>query len=363
MHKLNIKTKLTLIVGLITTIVATIAVFFIVQIVFYSIENQIKSDLSNHHFDITSLAKPEKSTELATYLRSNDLSLFIFNDKKETVARYGIYRSLNQETLKELTDLPLYIDREILKFGEYDIYTDNNIQVATKNNVLYILKKSFYLTLIILLPIVWIIASIASAYATKVIISPLLKAKNISHELKNPLARVSSSLQVLIDDAPKNMKGQLKKLVDELVQLGGNVDSILSLSLLQKDNKKLENYSNIKRELENHLALIPKDIKVNTKVTSNLVIPVNPSFVSIIIRNLIDNAVKYNVKNGYIKIVSSRKGSKWFLEIKNSTGSKQSKKGYGLGMTIVEDICHNQNLEIDIENLNNIFSVKLRGNL
>ncbi len=229
MQKLNIKTKLTLIVGLIATIVATLAVIFIVQIVFYSIESQIKKDLSNHHTEIQVLATPERSTELASYLRSNDLSLYIFNDNYETVARYGIYRDLDTQTLLEFTNLPIYIDKEIANFGEYDIYSEGNIQVATKNNVLFILKKSIYLTLLILLPIVWLLSVVTSAYATKIIISPLLKATNISHELKNPLVRVSSSLQILIDTAPKSMKTHLKDLSNELIQLGGNVDSILSL--------------------------------------------------------------------------------------------------------------------------------------
>lgn len=363
MQRLNIKTKLTLIVGLITTIVATLAVFFIVQIVFYSIETQIKKDLSKHHSEIAVLAMPEKSMELASYLRSNDLSLYIFNDKNETVARYGIYRDLDDKTLIEFTNLPVYVDKEILDFGEYDIYTQNNIQVSTKNNVLFILKKSIYLTLLILLPIIWLISVIVSGYATKIIISPLLKATNISHELKNPLARVSSSLQVLIESAPLKIKSELKNLSNELIQLGGNVDSILSLSLLQKNNKFKENYTNVKRELDKQIGLIPENIKLHLKINPNLIIPINSSFIGIVFRNLIDNATKYNSKNGYIKIFANKKRKEWIFQISNTTIKKPSKKGYGLGMTIVEDICHNHEIKIDMKNFNNIFSVKLTGKL
>jgi two-component sensor histidine kinase len=363
MQKINIKTKLTLIVGLITTVVATLAVFFIVQFVFYSIERQIKSDLSKHHKDITALAMPEKSMELASYLRSNDLSLYIFNDKGETVARYGIYRNLDNETLFDFTNLPLYIDKEILDYGEYDIYTENNIQVSTKNNVLFILKKSIYLTLLILLPIIWLISVVVSGYATRIIISPLLKATNISHELKNPLARVSTSLQVLIDSAPLVMKRELKSLSNELIQLGGNVDSILSLSLLQKNNNKQEYYTNVKRELDKHLNIIPKNLKIFLKINPNLIIPINPSYMGIVFRNLIDNAIKYNSVNGYIKIYANKKGNDWSFQISNPTSKRPSKKGYGLGMTIVEDVCHNQDIKIDIENSKDLFYVKLKGNL
>lgn len=361
-QKLSLKTKLTLIVGFITTVVATIAVFFIVQIVFYSIESQIKRDLIKYHGEIQNLAKPEKSTELANYLRTNDLSLYIFDDKKEAVAKYGIYRNLDSKTLSEFVMLPQYIDKQILNFGEYDIYTSQNIQVATKNNVLYILKKSFYLSLLILLPIVWIISSFAAAFATNVVLSPLLKAKNISHELKNPLARVASSLQVLIDDTPKNIKEQLNESAKELIQLGGNVDSILSLSLFKKSNNS-ENFTNIKRELDKLTKIVPKAIELKTKISPNLIIPVDSSYINIIFRNLIDNACRYNIKKGYIEIIATKKLTEWSFAIKNSTAKKPSKKGYGLGMIIVEDICHNQNIKMEINNVGNIFSVKLVGKL
>ncbi len=363
MKKLSITSKLTLVVGFISSFIAGLATIFIIQFVFHSIEGQIQNDLSNHHSDIKLLATPEKSEELANYLRSNDLSLFIYNNNQETVARYGIYRNLDSKTLSSFIDISLYEDRNILDYGEYDIYTKDNIQVAVKNNVLYILKKSFYISLVVLLPIVWVIAVIVSNFATKVILSPLLLAKNISHELKTPLARVATTLQVIMDDAPKNIKNKIRYSVDELVQLGNNVDSLLSLSILNKKEDEQNKYTNIKRGIDKFLINIPKDIKQIVTISSNMIIPIDSNYMNIIFRNLIDNAVKYNIDNGYILIKAIKTKSNWFIEIVNPTHHIKNKNGYGLGLTIVEDICHKNNLNYLVDITNKKFIVKIEGKL
>ncbi len=360
MKNLSLTTKLSLIVGAVSTFITALAILLIVQIVFHSIEENIKNDLSIHHLDVKELATPEKSSELANYLRLNNLSLYIYDNNGETIARYGIYRNLDEKTLEEFRHHPLYIDKKILDHGEYDIYNKDNIQVATKNEVLYILKNSFYTSLIILFPIVWIVAILTSIYASKIVLSPLIQAKKISHELKTPLARVVSTLQVLIDDAPRNLKDKLKYSSEELIRLGGNVDSILSLSLLNKNQASGDN-SNLNREIKRILDNIPKKTRMILKISRNVIVPINPSLINIILRNIIDNAVRYNYKNSLILISVKKTAKIWSLEVKNKISTDVTKKGNGLGMTIVKEICHNQNLNIDITKYSQIFSVKIQG--
>jgi two-component system OmpR family sensor kinase len=217
--------------------------------------------------------------------------------------------------------------------------------------------------LLILLPIVWIVSSLVAAFATNVVLSPLLKAKNISHELKNPLARVASSLQLIHDEAPASLKKLIKESANELIQLGGNVDSILSLSLLRKNNGDQDKYTNVKRELDKFKTTIPNNLKLTVKVSKNLIIPLDMNLANIIFRNLIDNAVKYNDKDGYININALKKGKNWTFTIKNSVSKKPTKTGYGLGMTIVKDICHNHDIEFNSFSTENYFLIELRGNL
>lgn len=352
--------KLTLIVGFISTLVMGIAIFFMVEYVFYSTEKNIQNDLSNHYEDIVKLANPAKSEELAVYLRSNDLSLFIFNDKGETIARYGIYRNLNLDALQEYTKLTNYVDKKILDYGEYDIFTKNNIQIANKNTVLYILRNSFYISFIVLLPVIWILSVAAATFANKIVLSPLIKAKNISHELKTPLARVSTTLQTIIDDAPDDIKDKIKYSIDELVQLGGNVDSLLSLSLLKKKTDSAS-ICDLKIEVAKFTKNISDDITVQNNIKKSILVPLSSNYINVIMRNLFHNATKYNRENGFIKIDAFRNSKVWSFNIKNSVTNKIEEKGYGLGMTIVKDICHNNDLKINIDSTNKLFSVKIEG--
>lgn len=366
MLTLKFHNKLTLIVGLIATIVASLSLLAINEIIFSYTESQIKNELKVKHSQIVELAMPEKSQELATFLRSNDLSLFIFDDLGETIARYGIYRDFDVNTLKTFAviakNYPDYQDIDILNFGRFDIYTDQNIQIASKNSVLPVLRKSFFLTLLILLPIVWIISVLAAKLLGKVILSPLLKAKNISHELRTPLARAVSNLQVLIEDSPKNLQKPLKETVNELLGLGLNVDGILSLSSdkpIDSDKK----FANFKKELEKIQIESDKNIKFNKHIPNNLIIPIHSSYLNIILRNLIDNAVKYNIQNGFINLKVTKNSSQWKLYITNSTKKNLKSKGYGLGTTIVKDICHKLDLHLESAKLPNSFTTTITGGL
>lgn len=366
MLALKFHNKLTLTVGLIATIVASLSLFAINEIIFAYTENQIKNELEIKHKQISELAKPEKSQELATYLRSNDLSLFIFDDLGESIARYGIYRDLDSDTLKSFSVIaksyPDYQDLDILNFGKFDIYTDQNIQVASKNNVLPILRKSFFISVLILLPVVWLISILASKILGKIILSPLLRAKNISHELRTPLTRAISNLQVIIEDSPKTVQRSLKQTVNELLGLGLNVEGILSLSS-DKPMDSDKKFVNFKKELEKIQIEVERNIKLNKKVPDNLIIPIHPSYLNIILRNLIDNAIKYNIQNGFINLKAQKTKDMWVFTISNSTKEKTKSKGYGLGTTIVKDICHKLDLNFEATKLPNSFTVTIRGNL
>ena len=83
---------------------------------------------------------------------------------------------------------------------------------------------------------------------------------------------------------------------------------------------------------------------------------------NIIIRNLIENAAKYNKPKGYIYIKTVKYAGNWVMEIKNPT-EKVKAKGYGLGITIIKDICHNQNLLLNISKTRGVFRATISGRL
>jgi two-component sensor histidine kinase len=370
LSKISLAGKLTLLVGSISSFITFLSFVLFIQLIFYSTELQIKNTLSLKHQEVTDLAKPEKSSELANYLRLNDLSLFIFDENNEVVARYGIYRNLDSETLKSLAKAKEYEDRMILDYGEYDMYTKNNIQISSKNTILYILKGSLGKTIIIILPIIWFVSIAVSVFVAKIFISPIMKARNISHELKTPLTRIVSTLQLLIDDVPFNLKEKIKNSYEELLNLGDHVDSILSMYSANKTYSDKISIINISRELNIFLNDIPKTITINAKIEKDISYKIDKNLIHIIFRNLISNAIKYNTKNGYIKIKLKKIKSGWELSMENPTGNRNEtfysslgnedkKESHGLGMTLVKDICHSKNFDIQISNTNNIYKIKI----
>ncbi len=84
---------------------------------------------------------------------------------------------------------------------------------------------------------------------------------------------------------------------------------------------------------------------------------------TIILRNLIDNAIKHNKKNGNIKVFADSDGDKWKFEISNSINhqinihkviERKYKSGpyagYGIGMSIVAQMCKMYDLSLEMEN-------------
>jgi K+-sensing histidine kinase KdpD len=360
---MKLTTKLSLIVGIISTFIAIVSSYAVIQIAFQLTENQIKNNLIAKHKEAGLLATPEKSTQLATYLRSNDLSLLIFDDKKTVVARYGIYRNLNTSALTNLMTFSGYLDKNIENYGMYDIYTEDNIQISTKNNFSSALQNAFGLNILVLSPIILVISLTSSLMVAKIALSPLTKAESISHELKTPLTRAVSSLQLIAEDSPQKLRESINKVTQELIQLGGNVDTLLTLSLYKKKNIALKRTSNIEREFERVKNILPSNLKFFCKIAKDLNVPISSNFINIILRNLLDNAVRYNKPGGYIKFIAQKFPDSWELMLENSKNESGRRMGYGLGMTIVREICHFQKLNLEQEEMNGVYKIKITGKL
>lgn len=356
---MKLTTKLSLIVGTIATFVGIFSSYLVIQIAFHLTENKIKTSLVQKYEDIVSLANPNTSTELATFLRSNDLSLMIFTDNKDVVARYGIYRNLTENQLQEFMLLSGYVDKDIYIYGNYDIYTKDNIQISLKNDYMTTLNNAFGINMILLSPIILLVSILSAIYTTKLVLSPLTQAESISHELKTPLTRAVSSLQVVEDSLPARAKKPINEVTRELIQLGDNVDTLLTLSVYKKKYVRGYKHSHFLEEFNKVKDLVPKHIKLDYKIPSSLVAPVPSSLMHIIMRNLLDNASKFNKVGGFILFTVSGNEKNWELEVENSKSNKNTTNSYGIGMTIVKEICHYQKLHFEQSESLESFRIKL----
>ena len=209
-----------------------------------------------------------------------------------------------------------------------------------------------------------------------------------SHELRTPLAVIKGTLEVLVRK-PRDSKEYEQKItycIQEVDRINTLVDQLLLLARFesQKQAVKLKNtYLNgvmldaISRQSS---AIQSKGIQINCNLTTEYYAHTDEYLLSIVIENLVANAVKYSHPQGMIEIgIESHQESLQILIADNGIGisaadmvkvfgpfyrSKPNEhpeiKGTGLGLSIVKRICSLLDIEIEIvSNENEGTTVKL----
>jgi signal transduction histidine kinase len=137
--------------------------------------------------------------------------------------------------------------------------------------------------------------------------------KSISHDIKSPLKFLTSSINHLSDNININQDEKLKRQI-EMIQLSSDqlyeyVENLIKYSTIFSEGKKLEDksyslYDLIEEKIQifRKIAAAENTIIVNN-VDQNLFIRTNNKALSIIIHNLLDNAIK-NTKNGKVELES-----------------------------------------------------------
>lgn len=364
----------------------------------------------------------ENGLSLGVLLRNRDLTATIIDKDGQVLARYGVDRDLpNELPLVSPVATGQYADIKIADYGVFDTYTVpikagdqvyGYLRIMRKNTELLILRNAVLGVGIVLLPLVWLVSASVAWIMGRRIVAPLhllvkylesirpeederviygspqmdhevwvvsqslnrlitrlhdsLKrqkqiSENISHEFKTPLTRIASSLEV----------GRIVEAKNEVLELGGNVDALLSLALGAKTEANVNIVPIIRRQLKQ----VPLDIKVTSNLPNKLLTPLPSPHAQIVWRNLIDNAIKHNKKGGYIKISGKVATSGWSVEIINSCNNvgvdtakllKRKYKygegaGVGIGMSIVAEMGKLYKLRLEVGQLRGEMRVSLSG--
>ncbi len=204
-----------------------------------------------------------------------------------------------------------------------------------------------------------------------------------SHELRTPLAVIKGTLEVLIRK-PRSTAEYQEKIVfciNEVDRMNNLVDQLLLLARFenQKLSVRIEkiNLNQIVNEILNRFAskiknknsTIIQDFEKDYYIESDLYL------LTIVLNNLISNALKYSNDNSSIYISYNKIKSKTFFEISdNGIGISENEidkvfhsfyrttnstnmpeiKGIGLGLSIAKRICDILNIEIEISSQENI---------
>ncbi|MCL9770243.1 HAMP domain-containing histidine kinase [Flavobacterium sp. HXWNR69] len=198
-----------------------------------------------------------------------------------------------------------------------------------------------------------------------------------SHELRTPLAIMKGTMEVLIRKPRTQQEYEEKILfcISEVDRLNHIVDQLLLLARFenQKQNIKQESiYLNalVLDTLSRFSVKIEKKkLKINTDFVEDCSISSDNYLLSIIVSNLISNAIKYSYEEGEINLILTKNESginftvqdngvgiseqdlnKIFNSFYRSDASKHPEiKGIGLGLSIVKRLCDLLNIRVEVQ--------------
>ena len=182
------------------------------------------------------------------------------------------------------------------------------------------------------------------------------------HELKTPLAIISGNLQIL-RDSPKMDYELVESSLDTIDAMNESISGLLELADLKipEKNKK----TNIVPIVESEIfrAKNIKNVTIENNLTKDFYVSASEKHLSILIRNLLENAIKYNKENGRVMISSEKN----IFTIRDTgigmakddidrifdrfyrINQNSSITGSGIGMTLVDKILKLYDWDIKIQ--------------
>jgi len=128
----------------------------------------------------------------------------------------------------------------------------------------------------------------------------------IPHELRSPLARIRFALDLSkTDSSSTKLRARIEQIdayVDDMHQLIDNTLEFFKLQNKATINKKPLNVIRILDEILNVLEIDINKIKVEINAEKNLILNANPSLFKLVLKNVIENAIRYTDTQIDIKI-------------------------------------------------------------
>jgi len=293
--------------------------------------------------------KQEKLYSL--YLEMKNFSLTLKGDKFETelvsLKEKNFYELL-ENTDSYYIDVPIpFVEEEVLRI-KYSKEKFRKELFMSAEPTIYIYGLSILLIIVL--------SSLFSIYS----ISPLRRAyslldesvKDIIHDINTPISSILINMKIL-KSKYKNDE-DVENTILAIKQLSNIYNN---LKTLIKETEKNIQEVNLKEVIETEINFFKKlypEIKVETDL-KDLKITVNKIVVERIIMNLLSNAFKHNVKDGYVKVKLDKK-----LVIKNSSPYiknpdklfdryyRESDRGIGIGLSIIKKLCSEIGWEVNI---------------
>ncbi|MDR3006750.1 MAG: HAMP domain-containing histidine kinase [Sphingobacterium sp.] len=203
---------------------------------------------------------------------------------------------------------------------------------------------------------------------------------NMTHEFKTPVATIMIASESLKDPDINADHMRVQKLAniiyDENVRLGNHIERVLDLARLEKETLKLDQVevhindllSAVTDSMQLRMQNIAGKFSIDLAATKDIVIGDELHF-SNVFYNLLDNAIKYSKGDLHVNINSKNVGDTIVVTIADNgigmsrdhlqkifdqfyripTGNVHNVKGFGLGLSYVQDILRRLNGKITVK--------------
>lgn len=201
-----------------------------------------------------------------------------------------------------------------------------------------------------------------------------------AHELRTPLAGISTQLQVAILKSDKSDNESLKKAEIALKQLSSMLDQLLMLARL--DAKQIPTVSTTTDGLKiTEKAIAPlrvladeKKISIKTEAKAGKTVNLPEELLILALRNVIKNSIQFSSAGQEVTITTVTDNEKLIFQIEDSAGGvppttlpyitarfvhDKGKGNFGLGLSITNSIVEFLNGELSIENTMRGLRIKL----
>lgn len=198
-----------------------------------------------------------------------------------------------------------------------------------------------------------------------------------SHELQTPLSIVKARLELLQQNNQNSMKDteliqSVSNAVDRVIRLNRFMLTIAKINNDQFPAGKLLSINDyINDFLQAYEDMVEmKNLKIRKLHSADLKLYLHPLLAEMLTSNILSNAIRYNIKNGYIRIQTTDSTLSVTNPYNNTipagdlfvrfNKSGHEKEATGLGLAIVKSICEKNNLDIRIDITTNEFHIQLK---
>ncbi len=318
----------------------------------------------------------KQKEEMITLINSLNQGLIVINSE-------GIIKIINKKSLAIFNE---NLDNVIEKNYVY-LFRDLHLQdlikdvLIKKNTNKYLLnmESQIYKCVLVFTPSFWTNGGVIITLEDVTKEENLDKIKrdffqNASHELKSPLTTIIGYEQMITEgiiDDEEQIKQYSLKTLKEAKRMNSIIMDMLNLSALEQEEKVKNNDVDLKKlilEIIDSLSQNMQDKKI-TLDTFILDTTINgdEKLLDELIRNLIDNAIKYNKINGKITIslknnvlkisdtgigISDENKQRVFERFyRVDKGRSKEQGGTGLGLAIVKHICELYDYKIELDSI------------